>query len=68
MIHKTLLAMHERALFRDWLYRWLVVAATAVVAGIGLLMIISSVRHRKFCSSLLRRVWYSPRSRRTLDR
>jgi hypothetical protein len=32
----TALAIHKQALSLDWLYRWLVIAATAVVAGIGL--------------------------------
>ena len=33
----TSLAIHKQVLSRDWLCRWLVVVASAVVAGIGLL-------------------------------
>ena len=43
MIRNTLPAMSARAQFRDWLYRWLVIAATAVVTGIGLFVIRVSV-------------------------
>ncbi|MEP6609793.1 MAG: hypothetical protein ABJA83_14105, partial [Burkholderiaceae bacterium] len=35
----TSLAIYKQVLSRDWLYRWLVVGASAVVAGIGLFMI-----------------------------
>jgi membrane-associated phospholipid phosphatase len=46
MIRNTLRAIHARALFRDWLYRWLVIAATAGVAGIGLFVMRVSVDDR----------------------
>jgi membrane-associated phospholipid phosphatase len=46
MIFKILGAMRARAPFRDWLYRWLVVAATAVVAGIGLFVTRLSLDNR----------------------
>src|SRR5882762_11623135 len=45
MIRKPLHAIPTRALYRDWLYRWLLIAATAVVAGIGLFVMHVGVDH-----------------------
>ena len=39
----TSLAIHKQVLSRDWLCRWLVVIASAVVAGIGLLAMRMSI-------------------------
>ena len=39
----TSLAIHKQVLWLDWLYRWLVIAAAAVVAGIGLFVMRVSI-------------------------
>src|SRR5438034_4105433 len=39
----TSLVMYRQVLSLDWLYRWLVIAATAVVAGIGLFVMRVSI-------------------------
>ena len=38
--------MRAQALFRDWLYRWLLIAGAAVATGIGLLAIGVGIDHR----------------------
>src|SRR5438105_6768760 len=43
--------MDARALFRDWLYRWLVIGAVAVVAGIGLFVMRVSIDRNFFLAA-----------------
>ena len=52
LTHMASLAMYKQVLSRDWLYRWLVIAATAVVAGIGLFVMRVTVDH-----NLLDQAW-----------
>jgi len=51
MTDQILLVMPDRALARDWLYRWIVTAATASVAGVGLSVMRVGIDYRVIASA-----------------
>src|ERR1700751_715399 len=51
MTDQISLVMPDRALARDWLYRWIVTAATASVAGVGLSVMRVGIDYRVIASA-----------------